>query len=46
MRCSLELSPERKPLERAQAMFYMAFEAANGDAERLEPSWETIKVPV
>ena len=36
VRCSLELSSQRKPMEKAQAMFYMAFEAAKGDVGRWE----------
>ena len=34
------------PSGEAQTMFYKAFEVANGDIGRLEPSWRTIQVTV
>ena len=43
-RTSLELSPQRNPLGKAQAMFYRAFAAAKGDEGRLESSWELVQI--
>ena len=38
-RASLELSLQRKPLGKAQAMFHRAIAAAKGDEGRWESSW-------
>ena len=46
VRCSLELSSQKKLLGTAQAMFYRAFALAQGNVKRLDPSWQTIQVTV
>ena len=44
VRCASELSPQRKPMVEAQAMFFKAFEAAKGDVGIFEPCWGTIQI--
>ena len=40
------LSPPKETHGKAQAMLYVAFVAAKGDAGGLEPSWRTIQITV
>ena len=39
-----ELSPQRKPMAKAQAMFFKAFDRAKGDVGRLDASWGAIQL--
>ena len=44
VRCSLELSIQRRPSRKQKPLFYLTCKPARGDAERLEPSWRTVQV--
>ena len=42
VRTDLEVTPQKKPLSRAQALFYRAFRDAKGHKSKMETIWGCI----